>query len=842
MKINRLNAKGFIGFKKGMGVDEINIDFAGLSGLIALTGRNGAGKSSCMELLSPYRILPSRPGALRNHVFLRDSFKDLEFEYEGNSYKTLVKVDAESDRTEGFIWKNGESQVNGKITAYDDYITKLLGSSNLFYNSVFCAQNATKLSDMRTGQLKELFVEFLRLDRLAAYESSAKQCVVSLGGMTRQSEQNIKSLKEQLEKFSDIENKIADQENQREVFTTELNKITAEIELYQTRIKELEEAQATNKINIERRDEIQQEIDAKTREHLDRFDGHFDDLGEIQRAITEKMKSLHELENVLKEKDAVLNASKKVKDLEKDIADTRKNYEELCRTIEALYTDDRQKGETVQELRSELMELVNDIKLKELDEKVDNIRNEMAAAQDKIDELTRKQEETEVSFEVMGINSEIKACKDAMKLLDQRDPSCKSETCSFIVSALQAEKKIPDLKEKKRLLVEKITKDVNEIQCQISRHKESYETNFIKLGVATKEYQALRDENEKKIFLIKSKIEVNEIEQKNIREHIAKDLNVQRDKASAKLNTLETELVLTKKLSEKVKDIERAEWSESLLNNEINSLMQQTERKKAEYSNADIEHRAAIRKLEKRLEEVSALINENAPKQIEDTKKFLSGKQKAKEIVDVKIVSLGQSIAMLESKLSEKADIEKKISAAHADLDRITKESSQWVYLQNACGKNGLQALEIDGVAPLVTGYGNDLLTSSFGPGFTVRIITQDPETGKETFDIIVIRSDGSEVSFKKLSGGEKVWILKAIRLGMTLVSKEKSGRNFETLLADEEDGPLDSEKAQSFIGLYKSILEVGGFNSCFYISHNPEVVSMADHRIEFTGNGIEVN
>ena len=94
---------------------------------------------------------------------------------------------------------------------------------------------------------------------------------------------------------------------------------------------------------------------------------------------------------------------------------------------------------------------------------------------------------------------------------------------------------------------------------------------------------------------------------------------------------------------------------------------------------------------------------------------------------------------------------------------------------------------------------------------------------------------DGSEDDFGNLSGGQKVWIAKALSLGMTLVSKRKSGRNFMTLFADEEDGALDSEKALEFIQLYRSMMITGDFETCFYISHNPEVVAMADHVIDFS-------
>ena len=75
------------------------------------------------------------------------------------------------------------------------------------------------------------------------------------------------------------------------------------------------------------------------------------------------------------------------------------------------------------------------------------------------------------------------------------------------------------------------------------------------------------------------------------------------------------------------------------------------------------------------------------------------------------------------------------------------------------------------------------------------------------------------------------------MRLAMTLISKEKSGKSFTSFFADEEDGSLDGENAQNFIGLYRAFMKAGGFDTGFFISHKPECVAMADHVMIF-GNG----
>lgn len=70
MKILKLKLRGAIGIRKGLGVEEVEIDFTQFqTGLIALTGRNGSGKTTIMENLHPYRQMVSRDGSLQSHFY-----------------------------------------------------------------------------------------------------------------------------------------------------------------------------------------------------------------------------------------------------------------------------------------------------------------------------------------------------------------------------------------------------------------------------------------------------------------------------------------------------------------------------------------------------------------------------------------------------------------------------------------------------------------------------------------------------------------------------------------------------------------------------------------------------
>jgi ABC-type lipoprotein export system ATPase subunit len=73
-----------------------------------------------------------------------------------------------------------------------------------------------------------------------------------------------------------------------------------------------------------------------------------------------------------------------------------------------------------------------------------------------------------------------------------------------------------------------------------------------------------------------------------------------------------------------------------------------------------------------------------------------------------------------------------------------------------------------------------------------------------------------------------------ALRLAMTLLSKEKSGHAFQTAYADELDGALDPDNSLNFVNMYRSFMTVGGFSDFLFISHKPSCRSMADHILTF--------
>ncbi|MFZ4441011.1 MAG: hypothetical protein ACOYOS_21575, partial [Syntrophales bacterium] len=126
----KLRLKGAKGVKAGPnltwdGPDEIEIDFTGKSGLIALSGENGGGKTTCLESLSHYPQFVSRGGALWQGFLGRAAEKEFISSFMGHEYRSAVKMDAEQGKQEGYLWVDGVPMVNGKITAYKEAVNDI---------------------------------------------------------------------------------------------------------------------------------------------------------------------------------------------------------------------------------------------------------------------------------------------------------------------------------------------------------------------------------------------------------------------------------------------------------------------------------------------------------------------------------------------------------------------------------------------------------------------------------------------------------------------------------------------------------------------------------------------
>lgn len=927
MKIKRLRLKGFIGIKKGLGLEEISVNFSELSGLIALAGPNGHGKTTVLDSMQPYRTLASRKRALKHHVFLRDSEKELEFDLNGDHYRSLIKIDSGSDRSEGYLWKNGHSLVDGKVTSYDLEIIKLFGSPELFFNSVFCAQNSDKLNEMTTGDLKKLFSEFLRLDRLVEYEKTSKQCSILYGNKFESIDHQVDKLLAIVRGKEDVEISLSSVKTQMTLSRDNLKQLDKELIAYRDELQKTEAAIQKNKLLNVRIKELKAE-----KEQADKAIEAFEITA--KKEVGANASAIGDTELLILEQNALLEKEKEIREAAEEVqglSTTKTNHDTNIQVLEnsmqALVVDHgRLKKEAVDfavkeareshELTAKIitveLDILNSQSLLENEEEIRDAAKQIGELVTEIEDTRKLGEKenkrgTQLRDEYEGAYKRLSAAKrelldfqseawrkegaithetDTARLkledLDKKDPQCTSKICSFIVGALEAEKKLPELEKSLAELHKSREIKEKEIKLNIDKVKEESDDIAIRLKASSVNLKGLKDTyRELDTRLKKLQPMANELS----KVELAAQRKIDYEKRLAELNKesgqlaesnteqkikLANQLILTKKQIKEVEEnIGQEVDSRGLINDKLKNLQnlandlpkvelaaqRKSDHKKrlAELNKAGVEITESLNARRFELDMVSATIEESLNKVAGDIDNEAEINQiaiqakidRAVKLIDdfnkKTIPELQADALSLTRKIDEIEVAEKDLAEAQKQKELYMNESSEWAYLKNGCSKDGLRALEIDSVAPVITGYANDLLTGTFGPSNTIRFRTQDEETLREIFDILIIREDGDEDLLDDLSGGQKVWNLKALRLAMTLISKEKSGKNFLSAMADEEDGALDVENARNFIGLYRAFMQAGGFGDFYYISHKAECVAMADHIIDFNGNGISV-
>lgn len=191
MTPRKLRLKNFIGIKHGMRLDELTLDLTTLpEGIIVFDAITGRGKTTILDNLHAYRLMPYSSGkTYRPTAFsyydhcIDDAEKVFEFQIGQTIYRSIIKIDVKRKKQEAFLQvmaTDGASWVpcpgvDGKLEAYDHAIEELCGSPELFFTSIFRAQQAKAVSDYSKGDMKQIFIELLGIDRLQEIAEKARR-------------------------------------------------------------------------------------------------------------------------------------------------------------------------------------------------------------------------------------------------------------------------------------------------------------------------------------------------------------------------------------------------------------------------------------------------------------------------------------------------------------------------------------------------------------------------------------------------------------------------------------------------------------------------------------------
>lgn len=244
--------------------------------------------------------------------------------------------------------------------------------------------------------------------------------------------------------------------------------------------------------------------------------------------------------------------------------------------------------------------------------------------------------------------------------------------------------------------------------------------------------------------------------------------------------------------------------------------------------------------LSREIREFASKIDANADKLHTDAKaKYEDAKTRYTD-TRAEIASAQGKIDTLTIEIEDKRKREAEIKTLKAEIETQKAELRDWEFLAEACGIDGIPALELDAVAPEISAAANALLESAYGQRFQIEFrTTKIAGTGskkKQVEDFTIWIKDaqnGWEQPYETLSGGEETWIKKAISDAFELIKSKNTGVKMLTVFQDELDGKLSPHNRQVFFKLLEKTHEQTGRHHTVVVTHSEAVQEQIAQRIE---------
>lgn len=251
--------------------------------------------------------------------------------------------------------------------------------------------------------------------------------------------------------------------------------------------------------------------------------------------------------------------------------------------------------------------------------------------------------------------------------------------------------------------------------------------------------------------------------------------------------------------------------------------------------------RRKIAKLEKEIGQYAS-IEEKCAKALRKIEEKLKGSGSISEAESMlrELASINDAIIREEER---KKAAESELVKARIDLEEkeklsgtireLSEEIREWEIIQRASGPDGIQALELDAIAPNISSIATKLLLASGNQGTidirTTRIGGKGLQQRQiEDFLIMYIDPEGNEQEISTLSGGESVWVRKAVYDAFEVIRARSTGLQFLTVVLDEADGALDAESRMRYLRMIEAAHSESGRYQTIIITHSLELQSMA--------------
>jgi exonuclease SbcC len=803
MKPILLTLKGFRGILDGLGRDELTLDFEALSGnaqLIAIVGKNGRGKTTVMDNMTPYPVMPSRAGAdglgsfsYYEHVFLSESVKDLVWEHDGERYRSQIVIRRNGKkRTEAYLHASKAggwvpvtlpdgTVSDGKLDTYLRCVEAILGSAQTFFTSVFAAQGRRQLSAYRNAEIKTLLADLLGLEEIRAL--GAKAC------------ETAKLLKAGL----------ATVRQERMVLQTEAGQIASAIARLGNTPQRIAAAQAA-KTACQGAVDAAKDALAKLRANQEvatHAEVRRAQLQAERRAIIEDGKAaLAAMDHQdQREADRIASLEKRVAQRAAEQQRKRSALIQQRHGYVEVIQDGRRIERAVRRLPwAQHIASAREAGMLPLSRAVERWNALLASetlVREKLVAIERAAGQAALNAQELARRFGLTAAVPCVGTDLQRQ-------CKLLGDARDAKSLMPStdrqlrqLEEERRQLAQRLA-EIREQAAQLAGMPAQLARAEEKLQRARAAASALAMRGAR----------CGELQQ-----------------ARAALAVIEAQIAALPAVGEGDTEEEQAERAA------VAAAVQQIAVLRAAQSQR---YRDALDRVEMALAGLPAPFDVS---QVAHARQALARAQRAMADAEAAFMATVRDQQRMEEFLGRQDAVAHKLAQLDARCTDIEQELGPWMLFVRCMRNDGLIALSIDDAGPTLSRLANDLLLACYGPRFTVAIKTQ-VETGKgearEGFDIVVHDADaGGSKSVTAMSGGERVMINECLTRAIALYLAQNSGRRYATLFSDEADGALDPDRKRMFIAIKRAVLRIGRYACEYFVSQTPELTAMADAVID---------
>lgn len=799
MRLLSLSLRGAIGTKSKLGMDQVNIDFTRFDpGVIAFVGGNGLGKSTILESLHPYRTLAQRTGALQNHFYLRDSHRILRFEMSGHEYECRLLIDAQTGKQEAYLYCDGAPLTDGKTTTYDAAVTRLFGSEDLFFRSLFRAQNAAPFASLPTAMRKKLFVELLGLSRLEEYHAAAK---------VRRDEADaaLERIRARIAEFDGTPDPAAIDSEIAALRVTQASaaRALAACESELTAARAAAAALESDALRITALEAAARDADA----------AHRAAEAAVTRAETDAR--THEQAHEQARADAEKRLARERK-IESNAETIRARVADIARLEAAL-----EAHESARRAHDAATEQVR-VAERERDRRYDEADRDLRAASDAVARATRAIADwtTERDHTLATLRRDLASARRRAELM-----------CGVPCSSH------PDMQSSCALLADARTATA--------------EADALELRIAAADIPVPHDledvlgsayGDELRAKARRDSIDTSDVERAEARVRASGYDAAAHDADLTALSALKAD-----RWDELARELAAAESTIAAIEAQITEadarfrdiLAEDTERiREANEARIEASRRAhaAARNLGEARDRIADLPAIRARIEVAESNVGLA----RSECEDT-----ARAIARLEASRDLARDAWERRTALEAEAAALETEAREWTMLARATGRDGIQALELDAAGPNVAAIANQLLSDAYGSSYQIAFETTrmsaDGKRQIESFEIAVDH-DGKRGRIEDLSGGQRVWIEAAISQAIAIYLRRKSGLDLRTTFLDEADGALDAENAHRYLTMLRRSHDVAGTHHTLIITHRQELLSLIPAQIHLVpGEGVRV-